>query len=554
MSISTSNSIQPTTIPPKELLERFKKGETPDIENYKDKMTNELDALAEQYKQSMSVDIKRNILDKEREILFEELKHPELTLARNYGEIVMASLSDNSVRSDELDDLLRLMNITALQREAGVQEKQRGLKISEKHIDILKDVYMASGEDNNTGLKVRSFITGLLSSYKENYPELSDKISKTYDYLYEHSTHPDLKDNIKSYNEDYTVDYCLEQLEKKDSNYEYFLNKAMNDADRKDTRVSKLVNELLKSEDLSPNIKRQAILGGGKFRSNENFEILKEIALNTKEPDIRKREFAIQSAALYIKDKPDEVKDIMSSISKEDSIFAPLGKILSDKITGNYYNQADRELNYAGLGPKVRKDFKARFKKFYLTDGKLSPRKINSLQENTIPFSNHLDTLVKGTKYLIISDKDTITRHLPDYTGNRYIFPGAIMNSGPFFDSYDGLNTSEYNLMSRSRIADSLHQNQVAHETAHSLHSMFSDECNDLIEELYQTAKKENRTLDYYADANSHEYFAQGCDAFASHYKPHKLLMLDAPLGHTIYELMDKDPALYNFIKTILKK
>ena len=71
---------------------------------------------------------------------------------------------------------------------------------------------------------------------------------------------------------------------------------------------------------------------------------------------------------------------------------------------------------------------------------------------------------------------------------------------------------------------------------------------------LYAKAQKEGRIMDYYADANSHEYFAQGCDAFASHYKPHKLLLRDNPLGHTIYELMDKDPELYKFIKKVLKK
>ena len=559
MNPISATQIQPTEttkqeISPKELLDKFKKGEILDVENRKDKMTNELDTLAEQYKQSMSVDIKRNLLDKEREILFEELKQPELTLARNYAEIVYASLLDKSIKKEEFTDVLRLMNVTALQREDGLEGNLHTAKLSEKHIDILKDVYMEAGEDNNVGLKVKSFITGLLGSYKNEQPELSDKISETFTYLYENTKHPDLKDNIKAFNEEQTVDYCLEQMKKHNDNFEYYFSQAINKADRKNVRIHELVSGFLKTEDLPVGVKRKAILGAGKFRSDENFEIIKQIALNTNEPDIRKREFAIQSCALYIKDKPKEVTEIMSTVSKEDSIFAPLGRILSDKINGTYYGQVDRELKYANLGPSRAKDFKYHFKKFYVSEDKLPQRKINSLQENTIPFINHLSKLSRGKKYLIIRNDDTITRHLTDFTGQRYIFPGAMLNSGPVFDSYDGLNTSEYNLMSAKRVADTYHQNQVAHETGHTIHDMLDETGANIIEDLYTKAMKEDRVLDYYAAANSHEYFAQGCDAFASYYKPHKLLMGDEPLGHTIYELMDKDPELFKFIKKVLRK
>ena len=553
MSISSPTQIQPISISPKELLDRFKKGERPVVENRQDKMTNELEALSEQYKQSMSVDVKRNILDKEREMLFEELKQPELTLARNYAQIAYASALDKDVKLEEFDDVLRLMNVTALQRESGLDDNLFNSKLTEKNIDTLKEVYLDASEKNNVGLKVKSFITELLGTYKESQPELSDKITDTLNYLYENTKHQDLKDNIKALNDEQTVDYCLDKLSKNED-YEYFLDQVMIKSDRKDSRVNELVSGLLKNEDTPNNIKRRAILGAGKFRSDENFEIIKQIALNINEPDIRKREFAIQSCALYLKDKPDEVTEIMSTVSKEDSIFAPLGRILSDKIKGNYYGQVDRELKYASFGPNRTKDFKYHFKKFYVSDDNLSQRKINSLHENTMPFTNYLKKLSRGRKYLIIRSDDTITRHIPDYIGQRYIMPHAMLNAGPFFDSYDGLNIPEYSIMSANRVADKNHQNQVAHETGHSIHDMLSDENCDIIDNLYEKAQKEGRIMDYYADANSHEYFAQGCDAFASHYKPHKLLLRDDPLGHTIYELMDKDPELYKFIKKVLKK
>ena len=55
--------------------------------------------------------------------------------------------------------------------------------------------------------------------------------------------------------------------------------------------------------------------------------------------------------------------------------------------------------------------------------------------------------------------------------------------------------------------------------------------------------------MDSYAQVNAFEYFAQGIDAYASYYKPHQLLITNNAPGHTIYELMDKDPDLFKFIK-----
>ena len=546
------SAITTAQITPKELLDRFKKGERPDFENNDDKMQGELDALAEKYKQTLSVADKVKILDKEREMMFEELKKPELTLARNYPEIAYALMGEKDIKMNEFDDILRLMNITGLQRESEMYINKP--KITEQNIDTLKDAYLQLSEENNAGLRAKSFIPDLLYTYKNGNPELSDKISDTLKYLYEHTEHPDLKDEIKGSNNEHTLNYCLNEINNKDSDVEYFFNKAMLKADRKEPRVNALVNGFLKLDDVPDNIRRRAILGAGKFRSDENFEIIKKIALDTTEPDIRKREFAIQSSALYLKEKPEDVKQIMDTVSKEDTIFAPLGRILKDKINGNYHGQPNRELNYAGIKDKKLKDFKHNFKNFYLTTEPLSIKKTNSLQLNTMPYLNQLKTLAKTRKYMIIGSDDTITKYLQDGIGARYIFPGAIYNSGPFYDAYDGLNTTEINIMSAKRLGDTYHQNQVAHETGHTLHSMFDEEDSKLIDTLFEKANEKDITLDYYAQANSHEYFAQGCDAYASHYKPHKYLLEDNPLGHTVYELMDKDPDLYKFIKKVVKK
>ena len=98
----------------------------------------------------------------------------------------------------------------------------------------------------------------------------------------------------------------------------------------------------------------------------------------------------------------------------------------------------------------------------------------------------------------------------------------------------------------------------MAHDNGHSIHEMFNKKDMQTLTRLYKKAKREDKVLDYYAAANQYEYFAQGCDAYASKYKPHKSLMSNDKnvlgLGHTVYELMDKDPDLFKFIKKMLKK
>lgn len=541
-------------ITPKELLDKYTKGEYPKVQNLKDKVTEELDALAQKYKQSMTIENKRKILDKELDILFEELKNPELTLARNYEEIVFVTALDKNIKKEETEDLLRLINVTGLHREESLEKEFKNQPIKKEHIDILKDAFIKANEENYAGKRTKDLIGQLMVSYKENYPELSDKICETLKILYKHTNNQELKNNLNSYCKEHTLDEYLNAFNKKESDCIYFLDVILNDIDRKNEKVHKLVSDLLKSDNTPSDIKRRVILGAGKFRSPENFEIIKKIALDINEKDIRKREFAIQSTALYLKDKPQEVKQIMHQIANESSIFAPLGRILSDKITGNYHSQTNRELKYAGIKGERAKDFKYRFKNFYFSNQKLSGKKINDLERNTLPFINQLKKIYRMKKYIIIGKDETITKYLPEITGIRYFFPGTILNSGAFFDAFDGLNIRDYNLMNTQRVGNRQQENSVAHEIAHTFHDMFDDEDFNTVEKLYQNAIKENRIMDYYAETNAHEYFAQGFDAYISPYKPHKYILYNSPLAHTVYELMDKDPDLYKFIKYVLKK
>lgn len=540
------------SIAPKELLERYKKGEYPKVQNLKDKIIQELETLAQQYKQSMTVENKKKLLNKEREILFNELEHPELALARKYEEIVFAMLVNKDVRKEETEDLLRLMSVTGLHREITLEGKLKNETIKEEQIDILKEAFLKSNE-SNIGLETKESIIEILSYYNDKNPKLSDKISNTLDYLYKHTQNQDLKDNIISVNSKNTLENYFKEFNKINSNHCHFLNILINEAHRKNKKVHKLISDVLISNNTPINLKKRAILGAGKFRNDRNFEIIKKIALDINEKDIRKREFALQSIAMYLREKPEDVKEIMKTVSEEDSVFAPLGRILNDKVNGNYHSQKNRELNYANIKGEKAKDFRYRLKKFFINNKKLSTKKINSLERNTIPFINRLKKIYKINKFLIINKDESITSHLTELIGERYISPWAILNSGAFMDAYDGLNTKEYNLMNIRRVDNHFHENPIAHELGHTIQKMFKEEDSKTIEKLYKKAIEEGRIMDSYAQKNVFEYFAQGCDAYASYYKPHKLLLLNHPAGHTIYELMDTDPELFKFIKKILK-
>jgi tetratricopeptide (TPR) repeat protein len=88
--------------------------------------------------------------------------------------------------------------------------------------------------------------------------------------------------------------------------------------------------------------------------------------------------------------------------------------------------------------------------------------------------------------------------------------------------------------------------NVVAHEFAHQVHLFLSKKHREEIKWLFLKAKKERKTLDFYADFNEWEYFAVGVEAYVS---PDKLADQKIGYGHTRNELLENDPDLYYFIE-----
>jgi tetratricopeptide (TPR) repeat protein len=89
-----------------------------------------------------------------------------------------------------------------------------------------------------------------------------------------------------------------------------------------------------------------------------------------------------------------------------------------------------------------------------------------------------------------------------------------------------------------------------AHEVAHQAHFFtFSPLERARVRSLYRQAMKERRCLDYYAASNEAEYFGQGVEAFVSLAKRPGG---ETTHGHTRFELQRVDPALHDFIASLV--
>ena len=91
--------------------------------------------------------------------------------------------------------------------------------------------------------------------------------------------------------------------------------------------------------------------------------------------------------------------------------------------------------------------------------------------------------------------------------------------------------------------------NMVAHEFAHQVHlHALPAALRERIDELFERATAAGRTLDYYAAADSLEYFAQGVEAYVSDVKRPGL---PETARHTAQELLERDPDLFRLIAEI---
>ena len=504
-----------------EVYQRFKDGETPKYTHQINTDINQskLIQLSEKYKTHPTIKNKKAVLNQERKILYEELSHPELTLARNYNDI--RRIIKTPAQKSELDGIITNFNLTALARLERMHAPFE-TKYTNKKLDTLERSKSTINSDSKYYSEIYDnadlAIDGLLAVKKESLPE---KIN--------------LDEEYKILKKDLDRADILEDL--------VFLG------DKSDEQeITPIIEKILQNDSLNEETKLIAIWGAGKFRSNKNFEIIKNIALNKDEKNLIKREYAIGSTALYLKEKPDEVNQILNVIMNDGTIFEPLAKRLKDKVNGTYYNQEEREFLYNNLGNNDIENINS-FNKIY-SDKKLNRHKMNAIDGDLIPFRDfiHRNQDEIASIYII---NDTMTKIMPELTGKRD-FNNVLLNCGDFNDSIDGMHTSEKIVISNDIIGGAYPEAVVGHELGHELNEFFDEDDNKKLTSLYKKARKDNRLLNYYAGRDEAEYFAVGCEAYCTEYKPHKYLLTD--YGLTKYTLLEKDPELYNFIKNCLNK
>ncbi len=521
-TISTTNFTgkQRNNTPQIELYEEFRQGKRPVVAPYSDKSTERLDMLAKRYRKSPTIKNKRVLLNHERKMLYEELEHPELTLARNYS--CIAPIIPQKTKPEVVDNIINNFNLTGLARIEKIS-KPFETRYTNKKMKLLDKVYNSADEKKRFGKEVQynalAAIDGVNFQNKHKVPLEDEDYVKTFIDLYKELKEPDAMQGIMVFG-------------KKE-------NKA---------EITGVIEDALTSKDTHPQAKLYAIWGGGKFRNDKIFGLLKGIALDT-ESEIMPREFAIHSLALYLRERPQEVAGVMDKISDDGSVFEPLGKVLKERITGSYHNQLNRE--YKTL---TKEEINAidEFKRHHLFyDLKLNRRKQNIIDMDLINYKN---LIVEGSYDFapIAVIRDTYTRVFPNEAGNRH-FNQGLKNSGCFADSVEGVHTPSAIILKNDLIADEGYISSVGHEMGHELACYLTEEQECQLNKLYETAIKEDRLLGDYAGRNVDEYFAVGCDSYCSVYKPHRNL-LNGDYKNTRYTLMAKDPDLYKFIKNLLKK
>ncbi|MBT6836931.1 MAG: hypothetical protein HN704_04885 [Bacteroidetes bacterium] len=165
---------------------------------------------------------------------------------------------------------------------------------------------------------------------------------------------------------------------------------------------------------------------------------------------------------------------------------------------------------------------------------------------NTAPFSGFLEALAHSDATVYFMDFHHLMfecPHLADKRGTRAVdfrLADDIKGQGGYH-----MNS---NKLQQNKVAYGMF-NVAFHEFGHLIQWLFTYEQNTEIMRLYTKSRIEKHTLDWYADMNMQEYFAQGVEAYLSE---QKLPGQSNTTNNTRQELYKKDLDLYKFIESLL--
>jgi len=516
--------------------------------NHCDSNLKKLKALSEDYYYfNDSLKNKEKILKCEEKILWQELKHPEIGLVRNYSNMHNAGIRDNlmpAVKSTTIHALQRTFKAYQM-LGIKIEDNPNNIKLLRKLVEntpddspysynILRSALKVVGDVTKDSSKIVKFSEKLKAkTNNENLKIYADKL------INKHCKYDETKFFNKFLSQD-SSDYekagALERLAKE-----------------KSQKLTQYLPVIIKDEASPKEVRRGAIWAAGKCKSDENFDLLLKIA-NNKEQDIGEREMALHSLCQYLRTKKPQIQETLTNVINEKSDFSELAQILLEKTEGKYYRK-NREI--LELSKSHKAEYKEGLNNFVVLDSSLNIQQKNSLDRGFKPFWRKLNDLGREVKNYIVND--TYTKINKEETGVRY-FSENPEYAGYYNDSLTGVTIGEGDIIfSKGFLKDETRTNTAAHELAHVIHSnCLSDEDVSKLKSLYENAKSECKFMDYYSAMNEYEYFAQGCEAYCDIYKPHDFLLQSYDYSntsaHTRFTLMQKDPELYKFIEYCIKK
>lgn len=523
----------------------------------KDPDINKLNQLSKQYKQSGDIKDKHKLFEQEEKILWQEVEEPAKYLNR--------ALSIGAIDSD-------LLPKDPQERIAKLRECSLGGLYS--HYKALKILNIPMGDLSSHFSLIEKMIketpdtSPSANGIKLNSIELFSYIYKNLDICTQKRMKTLLVDLIKKDNNSTCKTYALDTLVKLLPPNDYAFHEIQSIIENPNTETAKktilinmgkirspkleiIIPQLLKDEKADHSLKVAATWCAGRVKTEENFGLLSNIINSTSitDKDIELKEMALHSFALYLKKHPVPVKITLEKISKSDSSLNDLAHIMLLKTQGKF-NLEDRFLNENISDLSERKEYKILRSKYIEELKNLNTKQKNCIDKDLVPYFKALKKLTEmGAKCFILND--TITTKRTDLVGQR-------TGDGRFKDSCTALSGTDKKIIITNARLDEPYD-MFAHELKHSIHDFIIDKTDyDHLEKLYKKAKKEDKCLDSYGAWNSHEYFAQGYEAYTSIYKPHINLMdsdnFDSCYFHTKSVLKRKDPELFKFIEHCIKK
>jgi tetratricopeptide (TPR) repeat protein len=182
-------------------------------------------------------------------------------------------------------------------------------------------------------------------------------------------------------------------------------------------------------------------------------------------------------------------------------------------------------------------------KDVFINYNRLDPDLQKILRMSVKPLRSFLKMAKDKGATFYITPFHFIQSEAPDMAGIRgeRTFDGRLWDDVKGLGGLHALSGEDW-----ERDVRNLRYNVVSHEFTHQVHAIMPKPLVDEVKRLFQKAKEQRLTLDFYADFNEFEYFATGVEAYVSE---EKLADQKVAYGHTRRELQAKDPGLYRFIE-----